>query len=84
MSGIHHYAALDKIVGVFNSWIPVVDKTVLLQVPGLDEALAPLGESLGFDIGMLKVGRSSGVVIRGWVGVGVRRSVGRLVDWCGD
>lgn len=25
------------------------------QVPGLDQALAPLGESLGFDIGMLKV-----------------------------
>lgn len=53
---MQHYAALDKVVGVFNSWIPLVDKTVLLKVPGLDEALAPLGESLGFDIGMLKVG----------------------------
>ncbi len=52
---MQHYPVLDKIVGVFSSWIPLVDKTVLLRVPGLDAALAPLGESLGFDIGMLKV-----------------------------
>ena len=26
-----HYAVLDKIVGVFGSWIPIVDKTVLLK-----------------------------------------------------
>lgn len=29
---MQHYAALDKIVGVFNSWIPLADRTVLLKV----------------------------------------------------
>lgn len=52
---MQHYAVLDKIVGVFEAYVPLVDRTVLLKVPGLDTALAPLGESLGFDIGMLKV-----------------------------
>lgn len=52
---MQHYAVLDKIVGVFEAWVPLADRTVLLKVPGLDKALAPLGESLGFDIGMLKV-----------------------------
>ena len=50
-----HEKHLDTLVSFLQSLAPLADKTVYLQVPGLNEALAPLGESLGFEIGMLKV-----------------------------
>lgn len=45
---------LDKLVVLFTEWSPYVDRTVYLKVPGLDQALTPLSESLGFELGMLK------------------------------
>lgn len=48
-------AVLDSIVGWFQHLGPVVEKTVFLKMPGLDPLLTPLGESLGFELGMLKV-----------------------------
>jgi len=52
-----HEKHLDALVAFFGSWVPLADKTVYLTVPGMDKALAPLGETLGFEIGMLKVGK---------------------------
>lgn len=49
-----HEKHLDALVAFFGSWVPLADKTVYLTVPGMDKALAPLGETLGFEIGMLK------------------------------
>eukprot|EP00624_Nannochloropsis_granulata_P006496 evm.model.NODE_48633_length_7626_cov_23.532259.1 len=49
-----HEKHLDALVSFFGSWVPLADKTVYLAVPGMDKALAPLGETLGFEIGMLK------------------------------
>ncbi|KAM3570524.1 hypothetical protein VYU27_007424, partial [Nannochloropsis oceanica] len=49
-----HEKHLDALVSFFGSWVPLADKTVYLTVPGMDEALAPLGATLGFEIGMLK------------------------------
>lgn len=55
----------------FQNLSPLADKTVYLQMPGLNEALAPLGESLGFEIGMLKVFMCVFfyVCVRAWVGM---------------
>jgi hypothetical protein len=55
MTSLIHEKHLDALVSFFQSWVPLADKTVYLTVPGMDQALAPLGETLGFDIGMLKV-----------------------------
>ena len=52
---LFHEKHLDTLVTFFQSLVPLADKTVYLTVPGLDKALSPLGESLGFEIGMLKV-----------------------------
>lgn len=68
-----HEKHLDALVSFFGSWVPLADKTVYLTVPGMDKALAPLGETLGFEIGMLKV-RECGVTEEGGRGerIGVR------------
>lgn len=42
-----HYAVLDKIVGVFGSWIPIVDKTVLLKA---SDACIPVSVSLALPL----------------------------------
>lgn len=46
---------LDAVVQLMGDLVPVVEKTVVFKVPGLDEALTPLSENIGFELGMLKV-----------------------------
>ena len=69
-------ALLDGIVGWFQHLGPVVEKTVFLKMPGIDPLLAPLGDQLGFELGMLKVGRFDRILLC-W---GLRYFAGRVCE----
>jgi len=50
-----HDVVLDHIDKLMTDLIPLAEKSVFLYFPAVDEALKPVGESVGFDVDMLKV-----------------------------
>ena len=44
----------DKLIATLN---PLAEQSVFLHFPEIDKALQPIGESVGFDVDMLKVSK---------------------------